>query len=117
MDTSFGDSSYMPVELDGLNQPIVMSDEGIYHRVASTWLISDYEASHTQTYDLAVDNSGQPRMGVNHINDLELIETDSEGYWQYSEVDEGIGGSIGVEVDSSNNTHACYIKDGQLWFY
>lgn len=118
MDTSFGDSSYMPVELDAFNQPIVLSDEGIFHRVASVWQVSDYEASHQSYYDLAVDGSGEPRMGVNHGGDLELIETDSEGYWQYSAGDEAIDSTfMGVAVDSSNNTHACYIKDGQLWFY
>ncbi|MCP4804401.1 MAG: hypothetical protein GY884_03550 [Proteobacteria bacterium] len=111
-------SSYMPLELDGSNQPIVLTDEAIFHRVGVDWLRSDYEASDMDYYDLAVDSSGDPRIATRHGSDLELIETDSEGFWQYDEGDEAIDSApMGVAVDTSNNTHSCYIKDGQLWFY
>jgi hypothetical protein len=116
--SSFGESAYMPIELDGANQPMLLTDEAIFHRVGADWFRSDYEAQDNGVYDLAVDNSGDPRIAVRHGSSLELVHTDNEGFWQYVEADETIdSNTIGAAVDTSDNTHACYIKDGQLWFY
>ncbi len=107
LSASFGSAVYQPVELDGLDQPIVLTDEAIFHRVAGLWQESDYESSEMSYYDLAVDNSGDPRIGARHSSGLELIHTDSEGFWQYSEAEASIDGNqFGVAVDTADNTHA-----------
>jgi hypothetical protein len=116
-DSSFGSSTYMPVELDNLNQPIVMSDEAVYHRVGGTWIISPYEQSDTFWYDLAVDTAGDPVMALRHGSELELVDTNPEGYWQYDPVDDMDSNRLGVAVDTSGNTHACYVKGDEIWFW
>jgi|GEM_PF-6234539 len=116
-DTSFGYSDYLPVRLDNLNQPITMSDEAVYHRVNNTWVASPYEQSDTGHFDLAVDGSGEPVMAIRHGSELELIDTNAEGYWQYDPADDMDSSAPSVAVDSSGNTHACYVKGSEIWFW
>lgn len=105
------------MRLDGSNQPMMIEAYSVWHRVGGAWQSSTYENGSTSWYDLARDVSGDPRLGVRHDNVLELVHTNAEGYWQYTQVGPVDSARFGVAVDSADQTHACYVDAGQLYFY
>jgi len=116
-DASFGDSSRAELQLDASQQPIVIHEEGIEHLVSSTWGHSDYEASDNTHFGLGTHN-GSPRIGVRHGGSLEFLGLDSESFWTYTQIDDmDSSDRASVAVDGSGVTHACYIKNNEVWFY
>jgi hypothetical protein len=115
-DSGFGDTGLVQVVLDNLGQPIVGHAEGLEHYVSAAWNHSDYEVSDSDLFGLA-EHNGSPRIGVRH-GQLELLDLDSENFWIYTVIDDmDSSDRPSVAVDSSGVTHACYIKDDQVWFY
>ncbi len=110
-------SNYHPVVLDASEQPIMMHSVGLEHRVSSSWIHSDFENSGVSPYDIALTASASPRLALRHGSHLEFIEPNAEGYWIYTEIDDMDSATVSVDVDTSDDTHACYVKDGALWFY
>ena len=106
-----------PVVLDASEQPIMMHSVGLEHRVSSSWIHSDFENSGVSPYDIALTASASPRLALRHGSHLEFIEPNAEGYWIYTEIDDMDSATVSVGVDTSDDTHACYVKDGALWFY
>ena len=115
-DSSSVSTSYARIELDTLSQPILLNEEGVEHLVGSTWIHSEYESFDTSNYDLA-SYQGSPRIAVRHNSQLEFIEVGPENYWVYSWIDDMDGARPSIAVDSAGDSHACYIKDSQVWFY
>lgn len=103
--------------LDAVQQPIVLTDTLVAHKIGSNWNLSAWESGEYGYFDLATDGSGQPRIAVRHGSDLELMELNGENYWLYSEVDSMDADNPSLRVDSSGNSHACYIKGDEVWFW
>mgnify|MGYP000524515456 CR=1 FL=1 len=104
------------VEMDAINQPIVMTGGGMYHRIGTSWNRSAYEPSFVTYYDLTVDNAALPVFAALYNNHLEIGELNSESYWLYTQIDDMDSDYPSVEVDSSNITHVCYTNNDQVWF-
>lgn len=103
--------------LDAVQQPIVLTDTATAHKVGNSYVVSAWEAGEMSYFDLAADNSGDPRIAVRHGSNLELAQLNSESYWLYTEVDSMDGDTPSIHVDSSDNSHACYIKGSEVWFW
>ncbi len=103
--------------LDAVQQPIVMTDSLMGHKVGNAWIQSAWEAAEMSYYDLAVDNVGGPRLAVRHGSNLELAQLNSESYWLYTEIDAMDSNTPSIRVDSSNVNHAAYIKSDEVWFW
>jgi hypothetical protein len=63
-------------------------------------------------------DGAQPRLGILHGTNLELVRPDARGLWTFAVADTGVtNGQYGFALDSSGNAHACYIKNGAYTFY
>ena len=105
------------LELDATQNPILLTDTAAAHKVTGGWSLSAWEAAEMANYDLTTDGSGDPRIAVRHGSNLELAQLNSESYWLYTEVDSMDGDNPSIRVDSSGNSHACYQKSDEVWFW
>lgn len=84
-----------------------------------TW---DFEARVTagKQYgrDVVFDGTGVPHILHDHENTLEYAIPRSDGLWDFQTLATGIDRSeLGLALDTQGNPHACYQKNGSLWFY
>lgn len=119
--TSYNGNKYtrMPVAKAG-NGLMVLAYEGLEYSANGTtgWATHDVEYFDLDdASDLAWDGT-RPRIALEHDGRLELIRPDALGYWTYTIADTGIeGGMLSTALDASGNLHACYRKNGRLYFY
>lgn len=113
------DSNYRyraALALDDADQPVYMHSEGISH-YSPGLTHSEIELVELDYFDLAW-GGGKPHVAINHDANLELVTTDSDGYWVYTVVATGVDDSyISVAVDADGDPHACYQKGGSLYYY
>lgn len=58
-----------------------------------------------------------PKLAIRHGSTLEFVEPDARDYWDYTVMVTGTdAGAIGTALDTSGTLHACFQKDGQIWF-
>jgi PKD repeat protein len=115
-ESGFGESAYMPMVLDASNQPIVLADEGTYHRQGpSDWIQSDVEPSDFSYYDIGINDSGDFYLGLNEGGDIALIHGDP--YWNYEYQGPMDNAWPGIDVDSTGKPWACFFRDGNLMVY
>ncbi len=115
-DGTFGSATYLPVVLDGSNQPIVLSDEGTHHRQSDgSWIRSDVEPGAFTNYDIGINGSGDFYLGLNEGGNITLIHGDP--YWDYTYQGPMDAVQPGVDVDSTGKVWACFFRDGNLMVY
>jgi hypothetical protein len=114
MTPSFGYADGMPVILDASNQPVVMTDEGLFHRVGGSWQPSDFEISDTSYYALGA-NAGDFWLAHRHGSDIELIHGDP--YWDYQYQGPMDSAWPDVAVDSTGKPWACFFRSNNLMVY
>ncbi|MBW1806939.1 MAG: hypothetical protein JRJ19_00640 [Deltaproteobacteria bacterium] len=126
------DSDTSRLALDRDDRPLVLHFDGVYHRLSSNnWSLSEVESSgldQTSSYarfDIDCDQSRTPPssgvvwLASPHGGALELVKTNSRGYFEYTYI-----GSItttamaraSIAVDSAGDGHICWVDGGVLMF-
>ena len=114
--TGITNSSYWtPLTLDGLDQPVVMTDTLTAHKVGSSWILSAYESFEASYYDIGSNAAGDIRMGVRHDGGIELGTPTP--YWVYDYQGPMDSTPFGVDVDSQALTRACFFRSGNLMVF
>ncbi len=104
--------NYVPLVLDGSNQPIMVTSNRTFHRVGGMWLDSSYHYSSTGAHDAAINASGAFAIGLRHGNGIELAQPTP--YWQYEYQGPMDGTAFGIGVDSAGLVRACFFRSGNL---
>lgn len=102
--------------LDTQGQPIALYRNGLAHRVAGTWIYSEIESFDIAQFDLAF-GGGKPHVAVRHGTHLEMITTDSRGYWQYTDAGTADAAGVAIAIDATGLPHACFKQNNAIAFY
>ena len=108
-------STWSPLTLDSLEQPVVMTDSLMAHKVGTSWILSAYESFEADYYDIGSNAAGDIRMGVRHGGGIELGTPTP--YWIYDYQGPMDATPFGVDVDSQALTRACFFRSGNLMVF
>jgi hypothetical protein len=118
--------------LDRDDRPLVLHVDGVYHRLSSNnWNLSEVESSgldSTSSYarfDIDCDQSRTPPtsgvvwLASPHSGALELVKTNSRGYFEYTyigSISSSTMARASIAVDSAGDGHICWVDGGVLMF-
>jgi len=118
--------------LDRNGQPLVLTANGIYHRLAADdWNLSRVESSGVDSigsharFDLACDrNRTPPSTGVVwltsfHGSAMELVKTNDRGYFEYTYIgdcDTSSRAKTSIALDASGGAHLCWVSGSALHY-
>jgi len=118
--------------LDRNDRPLLLAYEGVYHRLGTDdWNLSRVESGPMDNtnsyarYDIACDtdrtppSSGVVWMASPHGGALEMVKTNSRGYFEYTyvgSISSSSSARASVAIDSQGDGHMCWVDGGALMF-
>lgn len=104
------------VVLDDADRPIILHEDGIEHDTGSGFFHSEIENFVLTSADVTWGN-GKPYFALRHGQNLELVTTDADGYFDYTIIDTMDDYHPSIALDADGDAHICYRKDGTVHYY
>jgi PKD repeat protein len=111
------DASRMVLDRD--EEPLVLHEDGVYHRFsAGNWSLSEVESFDISYFDITFDTASDTAYLVNrHGSDIEVIGENAQSYWLYNDLGPQDQAWPEIQLDRTREVRACFARDGNIMLY
>lgn len=104
------------IVLYGAAEPVIVTQDGVAHRMNGAWVLSEIENASLSSFDIAARGAAIWTV-YRHGTGVEIASAASGGYWERTYQGPMDGAQPGIAVDSSDEPRVCFFRNGNLLVY